>query len=41
MMFDDAISLVDFINARFRKAGMAPWYTWGVIITWEKLQRWG
>ena len=40
MTYDESMALVGFLNERFRRAGMAPWYTWAVPITWEKLIQW-
>ena len=40
MTYDEAKDLIDFLNERFRRAGMVPWYTWAVPITTEKLIRW-
>ena len=40
MKYNDCMSLLDFLNNRFR-VFKNPWYTWGIEITWEKLWRWG
>ena len=48
MTYDESVALVEFLNERFRRAGMkrpiasimAPWYTRAVPITWEKLIQW-
>lgn len=38
--YEEAVSLVNFLNERFRRAKMTPWYLWAVDIDWSKLQRW-
>ena len=38
MNYSDTIEMIDFLNDRMRR--LKPWYTWGVTITWEKLERW-
>ena len=40
MTYDEAAELVNWLNERFRKAGMKPWYLWAIDISWEKLKRW-
>lgn len=40
MNFIQAERLINFLNERFRQAGMKPWYRWGIHITWDKLRRW-
>ncbi len=40
MTYPEAIALVDFLNERFRKAGMQPWYLWAIELNWGKLRRW-
>jgi hypothetical protein len=40
MIYDDYVSLVDFLNDRLRHF-KNPWYTWAINITWDKLFRWG
>lgn len=40
MTYNEAVELVDYLNERFRKSGMKPWYLWAVDISWEKLMRW-
>jgi len=32
--------MIDFLNERFRQAGMTPWFMWAVRIDWEKIRRW-
>lgn len=41
MTYLETMELVTFLNDRFQKAGMRPWYEWAVEIAWEKLQIWG
>jgi len=38
--YDECVARVDFLNARFRKAGMRPWYTWAIRMDWPKIVRW-
>lgn len=38
MNYSDTIKMIDFLNNRMHC--LKPWYTWGVEITWEKLERW-
>jgi hypothetical protein len=38
MNYSDTIEMIDFLNDRMHR--LKPWYTWGVEITWEKLERW-
>lgn len=38
MNYSDTVDMIDFLNDRMRR--LKPWYTWGVTITWEKLERW-
>ena len=40
MTYNETMELVGFLNRRFAKAGMTPWYLWAVNLTWEKLDRW-
>ena len=40
MTLDEDFALVGWLNERFRKAHIKPWYQWAVEITWEKLNRW-
>jgi len=38
MNYSDTVEMIDFLNNRMRR--LEPWYTWGVTITREKLERW-
>ena len=40
MNYNDSISLIDFLNNRFKKLRQ-PWYVWAIEIPWEKLIKWG
>lgn len=42
MTYDECMALVAWMNNRFRKAGMKPWYSWVTAqpITWNKLLNW-
>lgn len=40
MTYDECMAMLDFLNDRFAKAGMRPWYRWAVKIDWPKLKRW-
>ena len=40
MNYDECVKLVCWLNERFRKAGMKPWYCWAVDFSWDKLERW-
>ena len=40
MTYDEAIAKIDFLNERFRKARITPWYEWAVRIDWEKVNHW-
>ena len=41
MKYEECTALIDFLNERFCKAGMQPWYKWAVDISWGKLKLWG
>ncbi len=41
MAYAECVALVVFLNRRFAKAKMNPWYLWGIEITWDKLRKWG
>ena len=36
----EGIRLVDFLNERFRVAGMKPWHLWAIDCDWNKLKTW-
>jgi len=40
MNYDDAFCMVDWLNERFRRAGMKPWYRWAVDMNWNKIRKW-
>ncbi len=40
MIFDECMSLIDFLNERLRML-RSPWYTWAVRFDWDKLRKWG
>lgn len=40
MNYKDSIDLIEWLNDRFRKSGMQPWYLWAVNINWSKLKDW-
>ena len=40
MNYIQITDMIDFLNDRFRKAGMKPWYKWAIDIDWEKVKKW-
>jgi len=38
--YQEATDMLDWLNERFRKARMKPWYRWAIDIDWDKVKKW-